>query len=340
MQLKLNPTDRNLPGEALLSIRKWGGANTDLKLTIQRNQDDAYLQADSSWNATPYWFMLAALEADGDAHVVAVGPQVVDPLLTSINAAFMIVLQDASDHQERAALQCDRQLLASKASGETFSTYAFGRLQSPITPEAPPEPKPQSAPVTVEPHHPPVTPATSNTSEPKRSILPFIVLGIVVLALLAGAAWWWMQRTPVDTVAQAAAPASEPVSEPAPAPAATTSAITLPCDLSGYQAQDELAFVKACVASGPDSETLLKTITAAKDAGLCAVAQRLYANRGQAGDARVALAYAHEYDPKLHQPNTCFRDADTSIAAYWYQAVLDTNPDNTEAAERLKELQP
>ena len=42
---------------------------------------------------------------------------------------------------------------------------------------------------------------------------------------------------------------------------------------------------------------MLGIIQAAREAGKCSIAQRLYANRAQAGDVPIALAYAQEYDP-------------------------------------------
>ncbi|CAM5203985.1 hypothetical protein CDEN61S_00873 [Castellaniella denitrificans] len=343
MQLNLESTERNLPGEALLCVRKWSGANANLKLTIQRNQDRHYLQADGSWNSPPYWFIIDQLEGDEDPRSVAVGPRVVDPLLAvSAGAAFMIQMQDADGHQETTVLKCARTLLSSTASGETVSTYAFGRLQAPPVPKAPaaPTPPPPSKPAQA----PMVTPMPAESTAPteppktKRGILALIVPAIILIALIAaGAYWWWSQRQPADT--QLASPAAaEPQPEtsatPAPAPAKPAG----PCDLTGYQASDELAFVKACATSNAETDALLETIAKAKAAGYCGVAQRLYANRGQAGDSRIALAYAHEYDPKFHQDNACFKEADPAIAAYWYEAVLAKEPDNTQAKERLQEL--
>ncbi|MGB3425352.1 hypothetical protein [Castellaniella sp.] len=336
MLLSLDPTERNLPGEALLSIRKWGGADTNLQLTIQRNQDQYYLQADGSWNSPPYGFIIDQLEAHEDQWSIAVGPQVVDPLLAVNNATFMIQMQDADGHKEASVLRCARTLLGSSASGETVSPYAFGRLQAPppapVAPEPPPAPEPEPDPAPIPIPAPPVTPPAQ-----PRSPLIMIVL-LILLALIAGGAyWWWSQRNPAPAdPAPVTEPAQEPAAEPAAVPAAAAPAA--PCDLTDFQAQNELAFVKACATSNTGTDALLETIAQAKAAGYCGVAQRLYANRGQAGDSRIALAYAREYDPKFHQDNACFKEADPAIAVYWYEAVLDKDPDNALAKKRLQEL--
>ena len=80
---------------------------------------------------------------------------------------------------------------------------------------------------------------------------------------------------------------------------------------------------------------MLGIIQAAREAGKCSIAQRLYANRAQAGDVPIALAYAQEYDPAGYKENACFK-ADAATAAYWYQAVLDKDKDNAQALARLE----
>ncbi|WP_323012213.1 hypothetical protein [Castellaniella sp.] len=349
MQLNLDPTERNLPGEALLCIRKWSGASTDLKLTIQRNQDHYYLQADSSWNSPPYWFIIDQLDSHEDLLSVPVGPQVVDPLLAiSVTSTFKVEMQDSDGHQEENVLRCDRNLLGSTASGETVSTYAFGRLQIPLSETIPDPATELSAPAA--PIAEPSPPPAPQPQKPTHSALLYGVLLLILILIAAGAYWWWSQRNhssdtappssvavepPEPTAANTPPAAAEPTTTDTPPIAA---APISPCDLAGYQPPNELTFVKTCATSDASSDVLLSTISQAKAAGQCGIAQRLYANRGQSGDSRIALAYAREYDPKFHQNNTCFKESDPSIAAYWYEAVLAVEPDNAQAKERLQEL--
>ena len=102
----------------------------------------------------------------------------------------------------------------------------------------------------------------------------------------------------------------------------------------------ELAFLQACVKQEPGSAELLEVISIAKDEKHCGIAQRLYANRSQAGDVEIARVYAREYDPKYHQPSECFPAPDAATAAYWYETILSQAPDDTEAKQRFEELRP
>ena len=110
------------------------------------------------------------------------------------------------------------------------------------------------------------------------------------------------------------------------------------CSATNLATKSELAFVQACIAEQPPTDALLAVIQNAKSAQKCGVAQRLYANRAQGGDSKVALAYAREYDPKFHQSNDCFKEADNATAAYWYDTALQVEPDNAEAKQRYEEL--
>ncbi|WP_426236804.1 hypothetical protein [Pseudomonas sp. TWP3-2] len=99
------------------------------------------------------------------------------------------------------------------------------------------------------------------------------------------------------------------------------------------------AFVQTCIKAAPDSAKLLEIINQAKAGKHCGVAQRLYANRAQAGDALIANAYAREYDPKYLKASECFPTADNATAAYWYETILTQDPNNAEAKQRFEELQ-
>lgn len=97
--------------------------------------------------------------------------------------------------------------------------------------------------------------------------------------------------------------------------------------------------VKTCLETQPKLADLQNLIKDAKNAELCDAVQLIYATRGRAGDKDMALAYAQEYDPKTHQGGSCFEQPDRATAAYWYQTVLEQDPNNQEAKERLKELE-
>jgi hypothetical protein len=159
----------------------------------------------------------------------------------------------------------------------------------------------------------------------KKSNKGLIGLLIVVLLLAAGAGFWFYKRTPAPAVAATAA---------APAGADAQA-----CTLDSMNSLPELTFVQTCIKAAPDSAKLLEIINQAKAGKHCGVAQRLYANRAQAGDALIANAYAREYDPKYLKASECFPAADNATAAYWYETILTQDPNNAEAKQRFEELQ-
>ena len=157
--------------------------------------------------------------------------------------------------------------------------------------------------------------------------------------LLLGALIFWFSRSATAPVIDPiAATAVEPVAAEPVVNEASGEATEDGCSAANLATKSELEFVQACIAQQPPTDTLLAVIQSAKSAQKCGVAQRLYANRAQGGDSKVALAYAREYDPKFHQPNDCFKEADNATAAYWYDTVLQVEPDNGEAKQRYEEL--
>lgn len=337
MLLRLSPMEAGRPGQAILRVIGWTGAVTQLELTILSNQGNVYLQPPqagaSQWNSNPFWFRLDTLIPDGDAFYIPVGSAVVDPLLSTTNARYQVSVREVgSEASEQAILKVESGIRLSEAGGETESQHAFGPLPSdPVIPEPTPA-------IAIEPlatvEEPPPAEATipelpaSTYTEPEapkaknRKLIPIIVAGLALVLLLAAAAYWWLNRKPAPT---------------AVVPPATT-VVAGGCDAAAMSTQKELEFVQACMGGNPDTDTVLTTIAAAIETGHCGVAQRLYANRGRAGDTRVAMAYAQEYDPQDHQANECFKEPNDATAAYWYDTVLATEPENVKAKRRFEEL--
>ncbi|MFG6204166.1 hypothetical protein [Pseudomonas retamae] len=334
IRVDLLALEPNLPGQACLTVKKWQGAEEHLEFSIQRNQDHFYLQEGQVWSNNPFWFQVSrfSVAASGEALEAQVGPEVVDPLLEGgANSQYRIELREQGPGQsDVGVVRPGMGLLPSTAGGETRSTYGAAQLSTPIAPqaqipelpelvlpetEAPAEPEPLAA----EPvYTPPPAPA-------KKSNKGLIGLLIVVLLLIAAAVGFWL-------IKRAPAPA-------APAVAATPTADAEACTVESMNSLPELTFVQTCIKAAPDSARLLEIINQAKAGKHCGVAQRLYANRAQAGDALIANAYAHEYDPKYLQASDCFPAADNATAAYWYETILTQDPNNAEARQRFEELQ-
>lgn len=337
IRVDLLALEPNVPGQARLTVKKWQGGEEQLEFSIQRNQDGYYLQDHKAWSNNPFWFKVSRfnLTANGEALETQVGPDVVDPLLEGVaNSQFQIELREQSHgHADKGVVRPGVGLLPSTAGGQTRSTYGGAELTAPSAPapEIPEIPElPELTLSTAEPEVELESVLTETAYAPppapvKKSNKGLIGLLIVVLLLAAGAGFWFYKRTPAPAVAATAA-------VPAGADAQA-------CTLDSMNSLPELTFVQTCIKAAPDSARLLEIINQAKAGKHCGVAQRLYANRAQAGDALIANAYAREYDPKYLKASECFPAADNATAAYWYETILTQDPNNAEAKQRFEELQ-
>jgi hypothetical protein len=337
IRVDLLALEPNLPGQARLTVKKWQGCEEQLEFSLQRNQDGFYLQDHKAWSNNPFWFKVSRFNvtANGEALETQVGPEVVDPLLEGgANAQFQIELREQNHgHADKGVVRPGVGVLPSMAGGQTRSTYGGAELTAPSVP-APDIPEipdmPELVLSTAEPELEleSVLTETDYTPPPppvKKSNKGLIGLLIVVLLLAAGAGFWFYKRTPAPAVAATSA---------APAGADAQA-----CTLDSMNSLPELTFVQTCIKAAPDSARLLEIINQAKASKHCGVAQRLYANRAQAGDALIANAYAREYDPKYLKASECFPAADNATAAYWYETILLQDPNNAEAKQRFEELQ-
>lgn len=335
IRVDLLALEPNVPGQACLTVKKWQGGEEQLEFSIQRNQDGFYLQDQKAWSSNPFWFKVSrfSVATSGEALEAQVGPEVVDPLLEGgTNSQFMIELREQSQgHTDKGVVRPGVGLLPSTAGGQTRSTYGGADLSAPAAPEPEIPELPELVLNTAEPeielesvpNEPAYTPPPPPVKKSKKGL---IGLALVVLLLVAAAAgFWFYKRTPVPAPAIAAA-------VPAGADAQA-------CTLDSMNSLPELTFVQTCIKAAPDSAKLLEIINEAKAGKHCGVAQRLYANRAQAGDVLIANAYAREYDPKYLKASECFPTADNATAAYWYETILTQDPNNAEAKQRFEELQ-
>ncbi|TWC51029.1 hypothetical protein FBY04_118112 [Pseudomonas sp. SJZ080] len=338
IRVDLLALEPNVPGRACLTVKKWQGGEEQLEFSIQRNQDGFYLQDQQAWSNNPFWFKVSRfnLAASGDALEAQVGPEVVDPLLEgSANSQFQIELREQSlGHADKGVVRPGVGLLPSTAGGQTRSTYGGADLTAPAAPapEIPEIPElPELTLPTAEPeielesvpNEREYTPAPPPAKKSNKGLLGLAL--VLVLLLVAAAGFWFYKRTP--------APA------PTVTAAAPAGADAQACTLESMNSLPELTFVQTCIKAAPDSAKLLEIINEAKAGEHCGVAQRLYANRAQAGDALIANAYAREYDPKYLKASKCFPVADNATAAYWYETILTQDPNNAEAKQRFEELQ-
>ncbi|MEJ5062294.1 hypothetical protein WH279_01800 [Erwinia sp. MYb375] len=344
------------PGTAQLMVRLRGeqAILSDLTFILCNNEQD-YLQPDGRWGAAQHWFTVAGGYALAGGSGFRLGPTILDPLLANASQV-QIQVKLASGEVRNTTLQLARdELFSSEARGQTGNYSSSSVLPTP-EPVSPPVAAPVAPPVV----QPAPTAAVSAADKPKGKSTPsrvpligIIAGAVLALLLIAAGLWWFLGRdtaTPAAADAQqeatsaAAVPPASATTEPSSAPAAgaektaeTTAAST--CTVANLNSQKELDFVQGCVEQKLDSEALLTIIQAAKEAKKCGVAQRLYANRAQGGDSKIAIAYAREYDPESHQPGECFKTADKDTAAYWYETALQAEPDNKQVKQRLEELE-
>jgi len=311
----LNPVN---PGYATLLLKGWKGGIEGVEISILRNQDNLYLDSRGSWVSGEMFLGLPALSLVDDVPAVQVGPSFIDPLLANRQAAYRIAIKD-SGARDVGILAIADGLLSSQAGGENPLTAKSQKLD--VTPPTQPEPVVE-APV-QEP-----APVVDAPAPPAKSKAPMaIILAVIALLVAAAAAGWWFMRQP--------APADAPA--PAPVPAAPVAKISGPCGDDLMKSGNDMEFVKGCLRSQPSSAQLLDVIAKAKAEKKCDVAQRLYAYKAQSGDSQMAMRYAQEYDPKSAQAEGCF-SPDPQTASYWYEAVVNQDPQNAEAKARLAEL--
>ncbi|EPW5033787.1 hypothetical protein ACWL47_001511 [Yersinia enterocolitica] len=331
MLAKIVPCQPSEPGTAQLMIRLRGEQAELSNLTFSLcNNEQNYLQPDNSWSSAPHWFTIDGGYPFNNGSVFRIGPTILDPLLERASQV-QIQVQLTSGETRSTTLQLVRdELFSSDARGQT-GNYSGSTLLTTPTPASESVPVAEPEPTPAEPIPAPAPP------QPKRSssLIPMIATGLLVLLIAAGALWWFMDRDSNTT--QPAAVDKQPET-PAITAAPEAKSNVSECSPTNMVSQSELDFVQNCVQQKLDSDKLLTIIQAAKDANKCGVAQRLYANRAQGGDIKVALAYAGEYDPQGHKPSECFKTADPDTAVYWYETVLQTDPSNQKAKQRLEEL--
>lgn len=334
MLAKIFPCQPPVPGTAQLMIRLRGEETLLSNLTFSLcNNEQNYLQPDTSWSTAQHWFTIDGGYSFNNGSGFRIGPTLLDPLLERASQV-QIQVRLTSGETRNTTLQLVRdELFSSDARGQTGDYSGSSVLATPA-PAPTPEPVPAAEPViTVQE---PVSAPAPSAPQRKTSLIVMIAAGLLVLLIAAGALWWFMGRDSASAVPATVDKQPEAPAVAAPVPEANSD--TTECSPSNLATQSELDFVQNCVQQNLDSNKLLTIIQAAKDAKKCGVAQRLYANRAQGGDVKIALAYAGEYDPKDHKPSECFKTADPDTASYWYDTALQTDPGNQKAKQRLEEL--
>lgn len=344
LALILAPSEPNTAGYGSLLIR---GLDTDItSFTLVIKDGENHLQAPNSgadWGSEKCTFTINNVQAQDSISQAQVGPELVDPIARTLSttSSFEATVFLADGREYQTHLRVTGELLSSAAQGDSDKPNIDTVSSQPaVVPPPPPtlEPEPEAEPI-LEPepivitnHAPEPISITAESTEKNASILPILLIAMVFLLLALGAgAWWWFSQNKASDKALA-----EPTSQSTPA--SQTEIAVSACDISHMSTQADLAFIQSCLKEEPTSTQLLAIIQAAKQAKHCSIAQRLYANRSQAGDLVIASAYVQEYDPKYHQSTDCFAEPNVDTAKYWYETILQADPENTEAQSRLTDL--
>ncbi|QRF91296.1 hypothetical protein CLH39_14160 [Alcaligenes faecalis] len=344
LRFSLQALEPAVPGRARLYVRDLD-EELDLgeySIAIQRSQNSYYLHSAQSWDASLRWLPQQGWTEHEEGIAVLLNADIVDSLLANASDAYQITLADSTGEElGRSPLKLDKAILPSTAGGNAQAmelTMPAAAAPEPPAPEpvveTPPvvevvEPVPEPEPVKVDVPAPKKETAAPVAPPAKKGGMAKWIVLLVLLLILAGAAgyWFYSQSAKGDSPAVPDAPESRPAVVE-----------TDNCTMDKLSDRPGLQFVQECVKESKTSEQWLAVIEEAKKAEQCDVAQRLYVNKAQSGDVKIAMAYAREYDPKDHQANTCFSKPNPATAAYWYETVLLSEPDNAQAKARFQEL--
>lgn len=314
------------PGHAELHISPWEDGTGDVELSVRRSEGEPYLDvANRRWVGDEQWVRLQGAACSGQTLVMPVGPDFVDTLLAGTQGPRCRgYVRVGGGEPVQHGFRVEADVLPSSAAGHAPTVGGSSQISAPARAPEPAvalEPPVVADPPKVAP--PPAPPV-------KRSALPWLLAVLVLLAAAAAAVYVFVLKDKKPE--EPAKPETPPPAAAAPEPPA---AGCTPANLAGAGA-DVMSFVQTCVRDVKDSAALLAVIRAARDAGQCEIAQRLYANRANAGDVAITLAYAQEYDPAQSR-SACFKP-EAATARYWYESILEKDPQHAEAQAKLKAL--
>ncbi len=276
------------PGYGRLRISGWRGADP-IRFALQRNQaSEPFLGHGAKWQATEAWHEVSASDRVGDEIVVAVGQEIVDPIVSQpTSVAYLLIVAD-DHHRDQGAIKLVRPLLGSGAA-------AIHTRVEPSPPAAPPpivrepEPLPVVDPVAISP--PRDTPAAT------RGFLPLLVALAVLAVVGGGAAAWYTCLIPGN------------------GPAACTSTTTT-VTTSG----EAPAARRSC--DGLDGAACYEVARQALADGELEPARQLFQQAGELGSLEAATAVARMYDPATWTATSSpAGKADWETAVYWYETA-------------------
>jgi len=309
MALKLQLTGER-PGYGRLLIENLA-ATGELQFSFQRSSDRHFLGTGQQWQATAHWHAVGGVEADSGGCSCLLGPDIIDGLLPSSNDAILVSVQGGGV-SDKGMMRTASSLLGSGAEGGVREPEPVP-TPSP-SPTATPEPAPEQPP-TPEPTPMPSPPPPASS----KRWLWMLLAALVLLAALFAAWYFGMLKLPglpggdagtaTDSVNEAEISEDSGITEEDTPIVVPEPALQGRPRAQAYLVGEPRPAPQAMFNQAADWET----------EGDCEAAMIVYQVAAQS-DAGVAARYAHLYDPDTFKASACIKNADSDIAADWYEA--------------------
>lgn len=286
------------PGYGRLRISGWRSADP-IRLALRRNQaSEPFLGPGKVWQASEAWHPVSASEQIGDDIVVAVGPEIVDPIVNQpTSVAYLLIVADDT-RRDQGAIKLLRPLLGSDAA---VTQRAEPPLQAPPPPPTPPiMAAPEPEPLSIATPSVPIDTSATTAAEPAvphRRSMPLLA-ALAALAVLGGAAAAWHA-----CLIPGIGPAGCATDTPAQVPPADAHAAVRSCD-------------------GLDGAACFEVARKALAAGELEPARQLFQQAGELGSLEAETAVARMYDPATWSAaSSPAAKADWETAVYWYETA-------------------
>jgi hypothetical protein len=290
-------------GHGLLRIVGLAAGDGPIDFSLRRNQGSApYLGPLGTWQATEAWHPAGEAQADGEALVILLGPEIIDPIVgQAANVAYQLVVAVGAG-RETTSLKVSRPLFGSGAAADEapppptagIDTAAVAPAADALTEGATEAAEPAAQPAAEAADAPPAT------RRPGR--WPLVAVALALLGAGAGAGAWYGCLVPGVGAARcqgAATPASplaaSPLAASPPAPALSSCA---GLDAAGCYAVGQQALQQQRLES----------------------ARQLLQQAAGLGSIEANLAVGRMYDPGTWSAATSpVAQPDWETAVFWYE---------------------
>ena len=309
------------PGHGLMRISPFAADGT-VSVLVQRNQDkESYLAGGGQWSNQEVWHEVPASTGADGVVVLALGPDVVDPIATQPGRVMLQATVKAGAARDSGRMML-RGLLPSVAAGrrpeDVGEVVVHGAPPAPVQepePELPVQPEPEPEQIIIDaPHREEPAP-----KPPTNWLIPGIAAAVVVVLLGVGGAWF----AGLLPLGQSEAALPEPVvAQDTPAAPATLASL-----------QDINAFIQ----TNPTPDAAFDAAQTLLGGGKVDLAMLVFQYAARQGNPKAAVAVARMYDPDTWSAQTSpMGQADAETAAYWYEPAAQAG--DPEAQRQLGKI--